>query len=145
MATNGLTAIHTINPVDVDIRGSKAFAVSVGSIRARFERSGCDYDLISQCRFLSRLQRLNGHSQRAWKLLSMEVIYLYDSILPTFPQGGHSPLVIENMPDTTRKSYKYLSWLLMEQGHEVDSRMPGVDDETSVRDVMDRNFSWLNS
>ena len=33
----------------------------------------------------------------------------------------------------------------MEHGREVDSRMPGIDDEKSVMEVMDRNYSWLNS
>ena len=109
MASNGPTVIHTINPADVEIRGSKAFAVSVGSICARFERSHCAYDLVSQCRFLSRLQKIDGKSPGIWKLLTMEVIYIYDSILPAFPQGDHSPLIMENMPALTRSSYKYLT------------------------------------
>lgn len=145
MASKGPTAIHAITPVDIDIRGFNAFAVSIGSISARFERAGFAYDLLSHCRFLSRLQKIDGLSGGVWKLLTMEVIYIYDSIIPAFPQKGQKLLTIENMSNTTRRSYKYLSWLLMEQGHEVDAHMPGVDDEESVKEVMDRNYSWLNS
>ena len=111
----------------------------------RYEQSHYAYDLVSQCRFLSRLQKIDRHNPGAWKLLKMEVIYIYDSILPAFPQSEHSPIIMEIMPAFTRSSYKYLSWLLMEQGRKVNSRMPGIDDDKLFMEVMDRNYNWLNS
>lgn len=147
MATKGLSAMHTINPVVIDIKESKAFAVSVGSINTRFERGGHYFDIISHCRFLSRLGLIptqNGGGV-SWKMLTMEVIYVQDMILPAFPGVESSTLVLDNLPSTARKSYRYLTWLLRENGREVDDRMPGVDDELSVQIVLEKNYSWLNS
>lgn len=45
MSNYRLSAIHMINPVDISIVGSKAFAVSVVSINGRFDRHGDAYDL----------------------------------------------------------------------------------------------------
>lgn len=144
MAAKGLSALHIITPVDINIKRSKAFAVSVGSINARFERDGKEFDIISHCRFLSRLAAIS-REENTWKMLSMEVIYVQDTILPAFPGIESNGLVLDNLPSTVRKSYRYLTWLLRENGREVDNSMPGVDDEESVKNVLEKNHLWLNS
>jgi hypothetical protein len=144
MASSGSLALHTINPVEIDINGSKAFSVSTGNISARFTRGESDYDLVSSCRFLSRLQTLDGPGKPVWKILTMEVIYIHDAIVPVVPQIGPSTFDTTNMDRSTRKSYRFLSSLLAERGHKVSNDLPGVDDEQSVKDLMDRNHEWMN-
>ncbi len=143
MASKGSSSLHSITPVEVDINGSKAFSVSVGNINARFIREETEYELISNCRFLSRLQIINGPGGEVWKMLTMEVIYIHDSIVPVVPYTGPISFDVKDMDGSMRKSYRYLSWLLAERGHTVNNELPGVDDEQSVKDVMGRSQEWL--
>ena len=143
MASKGSSALHVINPVEVEIKGSKAFSISVGNITARFTSEKSEYELVSNCRFLSRLQRIDGPGGPVWKLLTMEVIYVHDSIVPVVPESGSFD--VKNVDSTMRKSYKFLSWLLAEKGNKVSNNLPGVDDEESVKDVMGRSSEWLNA
>jgi hypothetical protein len=142
MASNGSQSRHTIIPVEIDINGTKAFSVSLGSIVARFTRGNIDYELTSTCRMLSRLENLGVAEEPDWKLLTMEVIYVDDSIIPVIPPtlSGFDGCGLEN---GIRKSYLCLSLLLAEKGHKVNNDLPGVDDPQSVEDVLRRNHEWL--
>ena len=142
MAANGSQSRHAIIPVEIDINESKAFAVSLGSIVARFTRDNMDYELTSTCRMLSRLENLGVMGRPDWKLLTMEVIYVDDSIIPVIPPTLHG-FDDGNLESGTRKSYKCLSLVLAERGHTVNNDLPGVDDMQSVEDVMRRNHEWL--
>ncbi len=145
MASKGSSSLHSITPVEIDINGSKAFSVSVGNINARFIRQEIEYELISNCRFLSRLQRIDGPEGEVWKMLTMEVIYIHDSIVPVVPYTGPISFDVKDMDGSTRKSYRFLSWLLAERGHTVNNDLPGIDHEQSVRDVIDRSQEWLHA
>ncbi|KAL3483022.1 hypothetical protein BJX62DRAFT_249965 [Aspergillus germanicus] len=147
-ARGGGSTIHTITPVDVRINDEKAFCVSVGSIISRFSSSGTDYDLVSHCRFLSRLQKDgdgDGDSgNRGWKMLSMEVIYIHDAIIPAISED--MDVELRDAVDAgiaTRESYKYLALLLGQKGYSVKDSLPGVDDPQRVETVMQKNLSWL--
>lgn len=143
MSENGSNAIHNIAPVEVTIVGSKAFSVSVGSIVNRFTRNGSEYELLSNCRFLSRLERLTSQSDQTWKMLSLEVIYVNDKISSVSPNTGSSGSeIVANFP---RESYKFMAFLLAEKGYQVKQELPGVDDMPLVQKVLDRNMFWLES
>ena len=144
-AANGLMVTHVINPVEISIRGSKALAVSISNIISRFEVGGAQYDLTSWVRLVSRLEKTDtpdgGH---AWKLLSLECIYIRDGIQPVIPLGEPSTLRFETTK-TARSSYKYLSWHVEHVGLEIRNNLPGIDNEKSVQDVMDKNYEWINA
>ena len=144
MAQAGSSAMHHINPVEVTINGLKAFSVSVGNISSRFEKGGSEYELISNCRFLSRLAKVKDNEGGCWKMLSMDVIYQNDSISPVVPNGNPLEMDFPSLAGY-RQSYKLLSWLLAEKGYTVKKDLPGVDDEQSVRNVMSRSLEWLNA
>lgn len=137
--------MHVIHPVEIGVNGAKAFSVSVGNITARFTRDEIEYDLVSTCRFLSRLERWNGPDEPAWKMLTMEVIYIHDSVIRVIPETWSSTFNLPHDDTHPRKSYKFLALLLAARGHKVNNDLPGVDDEQSVREVMDRNLNWLNA
>ena len=144
-ASRGLTVIHSLNPVEIVIRGSKALAVSVTSIIARFEDGGVQYDLTSWVRLVSRLERIdNPDGVATWKLLSLDCIYIRDSIQPVIPQNGPNTLNF-NTVRAARSSYRFLSWHIARLGLEIRDDLPGVDDEESVRAVMDRNYGWIDA
>lgn len=144
MAEQGSSSIHTINPVQITLNGDKAFSVSVGSIISRFSKDEIDYDLVSQCRFLSRLERAGDDARRGWKMLSMEVIYVHDAIMPAVPaelrEDVYSVIAEGRAP---RESYRGLAYVLGEMGYQVKDTLPGTDDQSSVEAVLQRNQSWL--
>lgn len=145
MAEKGSNAIHNITPVEVIINGSKAFSISVGNIISRFVRGGAQYELVSNCRFLSRLTRLEGQSCQSWKMLSMEVIYINDKISPVLPASGTDIGNFEGADRFPRKSYKFLAYCLSEKGYKVKQDLPGTDNEQLVLEVLARNSHWLNA
>ena len=50
MAEHGTVAIHAIQPVDIAVKGSKAFAQSIGTISTRIQKDDTAYDLVAHCR-----------------------------------------------------------------------------------------------
>jgi len=58
----------------------------------------------------------------------MDVIYIQDSVVPAFPHSCLRSLELGDWKGSTPKSYKYLPWLLAEQGHEVGDDFPEVED-----------------
>ena len=147
MASKGSIALHTIQPVEIIANGSKAFAQSVGSIAVRFHHEGADYELVSACRFLSRLQQakdINGTSP-CWKMLSIEMIYMQDSIFPVAPESiSNDPEYLSPLANR-RKSYQGLSWALEKKGYATNDELPGLDDEESVAKVLLQDKEWLSS
>lgn len=144
MSEKGSNAIHNIMPAEITIKNSKAFSISVGSITSRFTRNGVEYELVSNCRFLSRLEILEGQSYQLWNMLSMEVIYMNDKISPVLPFSGHNGVEFEGAANFPRQSYKLLAYCLSLKGYQVKQDLPGTDDERLVSEVLTRNLSWLN-
>ena len=144
-ASKGLTVIHSINPVEVTIRGSKALAISVVSIAARFEHDGAQFELTSWARLVSRLEKIDtADGTTTWKLLTLSCIYIRDGIQPVVPQCLSTTLNFDTVK-AARSSYRYLTWHILHLGLEVRDDLPGVDDEQSVREVMDRDSKWIES
>ena len=73
MSEAGSNTIHNITPVEVSLKGSKGFSVSVGNIVNSFNKEGSGYELVSNCRFFSRVER-SANESHLWKTLSMQVI-----------------------------------------------------------------------
>ena len=130
--------MHLINPSDIDVRGSKALAESAGVIMSRFNHDGHEYDFTIWCRFVSQVEKVEGK----WKLLSLEVIYIRDLILPV---PGSPELDFSTVKDWPRKSYRFTAWHLMQRGIKVRDDLPGEDDDHTVHEVMDSNYAWINT
>lgn len=145
MSEKGCNAIHNITPAEVTIKNSKAFSISVGNITSCFTRDGVEYELVANCRFLSRLEMLKGESCQLWKMLSMEVIYINDKISPILPFSGHEGLDFKGAGDFPRQSYKLLAYCLGQKGYQVKQDLFGTDDGRLVSEVLTRNFSWLKA
>ena len=147
MAAAGSQAIHTIQPVEIEVNGSKGFAQSVGTIATRFERDGNQYDMVSKCRMLSRLMQVQSadSTQKNWYMVSMEVIYLQDSILPVLPEAFSSDQEFVRAMSKKRKSYALLSMILEAKGFAINDKLPGSDDKDSVDTVLETNRRWLSS
>jgi hypothetical protein len=139
MSRSGTEALHTICPIEVHISGTKAISESTGSITVRFTQGGMDYDCTSLCRFVSRLELVDG----VWRMLTLEAIYVRDYILPAFPGKAIMDVPMDVLKGK-RASYKYLGWLLAQKGFEVAVDLPGTDDADSIKRVMDASTAWLD-
>ncbi|KAI9367264.1 hypothetical protein BJX61DRAFT_321457 [Aspergillus egyptiacus] len=135
MATGGTGAVHTICPVEVHLNGDKALSESTGSISIRFPFEGVQYDCVSFTRFISRLQKIDGH----WKLLTLEAIYDRDTITPVLRGTSASFPIAAG----TRESYKCIAWCLSQKGFKIKEDLPGTDDPASCDKLMKESFDWL--
>jgi hypothetical protein len=84
MLNGGTRGIHTINPIEIHLRGDKALSEATGTVQARFEFDETFYDCVSWVRFISCLQKTDG----GWKLLTLETIYEFDKITSAVPSNG---------------------------------------------------------
>ena len=137
-ASKDVSIMHLITPSDIDVRGSKALAESAGVIMSRFSHDGHEYDFNIWCRFVSQVAKVESR----WKLLTLEVIYIRDLIVPV---PGSPDLDFSDVKDWPRKSYRFTTWHLRQRGIQVRDDLPGTDDDRSVDEVMDRNYAWINA
>lgn len=124
----------------------KALAESTGRIYARFTHDGVDLLLTSWVRFFTRLDNVESQGLKVWKMLSLEVIYMFDSLAPIFPQPPEVPLALDfSIVEGARKSYKCVAWHVAQIGVVVRDDLPGDDDPKSVREVENRNYAWITA
>ena len=139
-----VTTIHVITPNDIDIRESKALAESFCTITSRFEHDKFEYDKVTVCRLISRLEKLAPSQGSEWKLLTLEVIYIRDGIISVAPQAPESIPTFEGV-EKFPKGYRYGAWLLAKIGIKSRDDLPQEDDRKSVKEVFDRNYEWLTA
>ncbi|GAB7333981.1 hypothetical protein MBLNU13_g06085t1 [Cladosporium sp. NU13] len=145
MLASGTLSTHTIQPAEVEINGNKAIAASTGSVSVRAAVEGVEYEMVSLVRFHSRLVHCcpDDSQQGAWKLVSLEAVYDRDYVIPTARSDGAQANPRIEVAVGARESYKYLEWMLGNRGFAIARDLPGLDDESSVRKVMDEAQEWL--
>ncbi|KAH6659154.1 hypothetical protein BKA67DRAFT_666021 [Truncatella angustata] len=134
----GLKVIHTIDPVEIAIKRDKSLVHSNAIISARALVDGVDYEITSWLRAISGLEQIEGE----WKIVSLEVIYNRDSLVPSSPQ--EKPISLGEL-DKFRSSYRHVAWFMSSKGLNVPNDLPGEDDPQSVMQVMKRNQQWFNT
>ena len=137
MSQGGVGAIHMINPVEINIRGSKALSESTGNIQIRTQHGGEEYDLVSWTRFISRLSKTTD----GWRLLTLDVIYDRDTLTPVVPTQAAAVKLGDLGP---RMSYRCVFWVLSERGFKIKQDLPGTDRPESVTKLMKSALDWLN-
>ena len=140
---NKVNTVHQIDTADVEINGFKATSESFCTITSRFEHEGREYDKVTQCRLMSRLEKLSDSLQGSpWRMLTLEPIYLRDSFVPATPQlTGTFPLFkgLDNYP----KTFRHGVWLLASIGIASRYDLPNEDDRESVGKIIGQNHAWL--
>lgn len=137
MSQGGTGALHTINPVEIHVRGDKALSESTGSIQIRTQHENTEYDLVSWTRFISRLSKTTD----GWRLLTLDAVYDRDSLTPVIPAQAAAAKFGNLGP---RMSYRWVSWVLSERGFKIKQDLPGTDQPESVIKLMESAFNWLN-
>ena len=141
LSTDEILIVHDITPVLIDVTtDGRALSESTGRIWARFPHEGTDMILTSGVKFFNRLELVEGQ----WKMLSLEVIYMFDSIVPAFPPPRDAPLDLDfSIVAGARRSYKCIAWHVAQFGVIVRDDLPGADDPKSVKEVEERNYAWI--
>lgn len=84
-------------------------------------------------------------SPASWKMLSIKVIYIQDSIPPVVPELISSdPEYLKSLV-SGRKSYRLLSWVMQTKGYSINNKLPGLDERESIERVLRKNNEWLLS
>lgn len=148
---NKINTIHILAPADITIEGSKALSESFCEITSRFEHGGYEFDKVTTCRLISTLEKLDlnafekkSASRNPWKILTLEPIYIRDSIVPANPSFIEKPPRFEGL-EKFPKSYCHGAWLL--DKIQITSRLdlPSEDNHEAVKAIFDRHHKWLYS
>ena len=141
LSNDEVSIIHDITPIIIEFgTENKALSESTGRIYARFSHEGVDLVLTSWVRFFTRLEKVRSGDGNEWKMLSLEVIYMFDTLVPSIP----APLALDfSIVEIARRSYKCIAWHVAQFGVVVRDDLPGEDDPQSVREVENRNYAWI--
>lgn len=105
---------------------------------------GYDFDIASHVWFVSRLVKIPTEKGEEWRMLGFSAIYDRDTIVPSAPLPPGYEFKID-IPEGTRESYKYLTWVLEQRGYAIARDLPGTDDEASKQKLLDETEAWLRS
>lgn len=136
-----VASTHSIQPVDVEIRGDKALATSYGHITLRFIEDKAEYDMINWGWWIHRAQKTTGSDGACWRLTGMRFIYNRDSITPTRPMTKTS--IDIQLDPGARESYKYMHWVLTRRAYKISSDMPGTDRPETIEALKAQEERWL--
>lgn len=101
--------------------------------------------MTSWVRFFTQLEK-STTTDGKWKMLSLEVIYLYDTLAPCVPPPPDKPLDLDfSIVKDARKSYKVIAWHVAQFGVTVRDDLPGADRPETVTEVEDRNRAWISA
>lgn len=111
---NEISIIHDLTPIIVQFgTENKALSESTGRIYTRFSHKGVDLVSTPWVRFFTRLEKIQGGVENEWKMLSLEVIYMFDTLVPTIP----APLALDfSIVENTHRSYKCIAWHIAQFG-----------------------------
>ena len=133
----GMKILHPVDPVDIEIRDTKAVAWSMDRTIARFDHNQNELELTTWCRTVSRLVKLGD---AGWKICSWETVYNRDQIVAVDP--GVTMTVFEGV-EKFRKSYRHFAWFISLKGVKMSEDLPGDDKPDSVAQVMKESQGWL--
>lgn len=125
---------------EITVHGSRALAISTCQITTRSTIHDVQVDISSWIRVVTRLEL----ADKKWKMLTLEVIYLRDSLSPAIA-GIPSNLSQEDLDllQNARASYRCAMFDVHEHGHPPNGDLPGVDRPDTVREVLARNYDWI--
>ena len=132
-----VSILHQIMPAEIDVRGSKALAQSWCIIDTRFDHEGGQLDAKTYVRLFNQCEKVDG----AWKLLTLEIIYLRDLITPVYPAKEPDFGDLSGF----RKSYRFTAWMVGQRGLTIRNDLAGEDDPTSMEELISRNRAWIDA
>jgi len=139
IAASGLTGRHRLWPSLVRCNGDRAIAETDMAVELRRVVGGVEVDNTAYARLLTRARRTGD----GWRIVRFESIYQRDSLVPVVP--GTAPEIRPEDLARYRPSYRFLSYLMALDGHELAQDLPGDDKPELVQAVRDSARQWLET
>ncbi|GEL25199.1 hypothetical protein PSU4_41530 [Pseudonocardia sulfidoxydans NBRC 16205] len=137
-------SFHELGPVSVVVAGSRALADASCAVHLRGLLGGVEVDVVSRGILRWRVV----HAGCAWRIRSMDMIYIRDSLSPVVagtavptPPGAAGAHPHEG----ARSSYRFLQQLLTAAGHGVPDDLPGLDRPDLVEPILTGHRRWLTT
>jgi SnoaL-like domain len=138
MVTTSLRSFHEMGPTVVTIEGKRALAETGCAIHLIGKIGDIEVDVTGQARIYSRVERKSDE----WLLSGLRVLYISDCMVPLDPT--RSPKLDPARLIQYRASYRFISYLLAENGHTSRTDLPGTDQRESVEALWKAEEQWLN-
>lgn len=139
MVTTSLRSFHQMGPTVVRIEANRALAETGCAIHLLGKVGNIDVDVVGQARMYSRVERKSDE----WLLSGLRVMYISDCMLPLDPT--RSPKLDPARLTRYRASYRFISYLLAENGITSRTDLPGTDQRESVETLWRGEEQWLLS
>jgi hypothetical protein len=139
IAASGLTGRHRLWPSLVRCNGDRAIAETDTAVELRRRVGDVEVDNTAYARLLTRARR----TADGWRIVRFESIYQRDTLVPVVP--GTAPEIRPEDLERYRSSYRFLSYLLALDGHELAQDLPGDDRPELAQAVRDAALEWLET
>ncbi len=138
--------MHDITPVTIQFASTRrqALSESAGRIFARYAYEGVDMVMTNFVRLFTQLEKINIGGEDTWRMLSLECLYMFETLTPCLPPAPDKPLVLDfSGLENARRSYKAVVWHIGTLGGSVRDDLPGIDQPETVKEIEDRNQAWI--
>ena len=139
--------MHDITPVTIQFGATRrhALSVSTGRIFGRYAHEGVDLVMTNFVRLFTQLEKIKVGEEDKWKMLSLECLYMFETLTPCLPPPPDKPLVLDlSGLENARRSYKAVVWHIGTLGGVVRDDLPGIDQPETVKEIEDRNQAWID-
>lgn len=139
--------MHDITPVTIQFgaEGRKSLSESTGRIFARYAYQGVDMVMTNFVRLFTQLEKIELDGKDTWKMLSLECLYMFETLTPCLPPSPGKPLAVDfSGLENARRSYKAVVWHIGTLGGSVRDNLPGIDQPETVKEIEYRNQAWID-
>ena len=132
----GVSILHFLGGISVDLAGSRAVAQTKMTISQRAVVDGVEVDVVCTGRFYDLLEKREGR----WGIVLRQPIYEKDRMDPVTPGAvlHLDPSLLGQFPP----GYRHLAYLQTRLGYTVKRDMPGLSGE-QVDALYSRGAAWL--
>jgi len=138
MVTTSLQSFHQMGPTVVTIKTNRALAETGCAIHLIGKVGDIEVDVIAQSRMYSRVERKSDE----WLLSGLRMLYISDCMVPLDPT--RSPKLDPTRLSQYRASYRFISYLLAENGRTSRADLPGTDQRESAETLWKGEKQWLD-
>ena len=133
----GIRSMHQMGPTLCRVQGDKALAETGCAILLHASVAGVPAFMTSHSRLFSRLSRYEGR----WLLLGMRIVYQFDYLTPA---NSSDELQIDPVRLAGyRPSYRYASYVLVENGQTPNPDLAGADRPETVAALLNAEEAWF--
>lgn len=134
--TKGVSILHFLGGISVDLAGDRAITQTKMTISQRASVQGVVCDVVCTGRFYDFLEKRNGR----WGIVVRQPIYEKDRIDPVNPQ--EAPKLDAAKLAALPEGYRHLAYIQEEIGYRVKRDMPGLKGR-EVEALYRRGAGWL--